>query len=100
LESTQKELAERADLTFEFNEIKYGRRVDAINFRIFSKDPLESLPDNEQINPSPTFVGFLNNALKADWEHDGFSNQSAYEKFMSKKQMMESGYENLLAAGY
>jgi plasmid replication initiation protein len=55
LESTQKELAERADLTIEFNEIKYGRRVGAINFRIFSKDPLESLPDNEQINPSPTF---------------------------------------------
>jgi Initiator Replication protein len=55
LESTQKELAEKADLTFEFNEIKYGRRVGAINFRIFSKEPLESLSDNEQINPPPLF---------------------------------------------
>ena len=55
LESTKKELAEKADLTFEFNEIKYGRRVGAINFRIFSKEPLESLSDNKQINPHPLF---------------------------------------------
>ena len=55
LESTQKELAEKADLTFEFNEIKYGRRVGAINFRIFSKTPIESLSDNEPINPPPLF---------------------------------------------
>lgn len=159
LESTQKELAEKADLTFEFNEIKYGRRVGAINFRIFSKEPLESLSGNEQINPPPLFpfidaeispsvdklllfvpdphrtkktvqavveafekkqgfdyvkrnilysnakadksyAGFLNNALKGDWEHDGFSSQNAYEKFMRKKQMMENGHENLIAAGY
>lgn len=55
LESTQKELAEKADLTFEFNEIKYGRRVGAINFRIFSKELLEPASDNEPINPPPLF---------------------------------------------
>jgi hypothetical protein len=55
LESTQKELYEKADLTFEFNEIKYGRRVGAINFRIFSKEPLEPASDNEPINSPPLF---------------------------------------------
>ena len=55
LKPVQKELAEKADLTFEFNEIKYGRRVGAINFRTFSKEPLESLADNEKINPPPLF---------------------------------------------
>jgi hypothetical protein len=47
-----------------------------------------------------SYAGFLNNALKGDWEHDGFSSQNAYEKFMRKKQMMENGHENLIAAGY
>jgi len=55
LKPVQKELAEKADLTFEFNEIKYGRRVGAINFRIFSKEPLASLSDKEQTNPPPLF---------------------------------------------
>jgi hypothetical protein len=53
LEYTQKELAEKADLTFEFDEIKFGRRVGAINFRITSKKPPESLSDNRQISPPP-----------------------------------------------
>lgn len=55
LKPVQKELAEKADLTFEFNEIKYGRRVGAINFRIFSKTPLEPVSGNEPINPPPLF---------------------------------------------
>ena len=55
LKPVQNELAEKADLTFEFNEIKYGRSVGAINFRIFSKEPLASLSDNEKINPPPLF---------------------------------------------
>jgi plasmid replication initiation protein len=37
LEPVQKELKAKADLTFEFDEIKYGRRVGAIRFRIFTK---------------------------------------------------------------
>ncbi len=37
LEYTKKELAEKADLYFEYDEIKYGRRVGAIQFHIFSK---------------------------------------------------------------
>lgn len=40
--STQKELAEKADLTFEFNEIKYGRRVGAISFHIITKKRLDA----------------------------------------------------------
>lgn len=55
LKPVQKELAEKADLTFEFNEIKYGRRVGAINFRIFSKTTLEPASDNEPINQPPLF---------------------------------------------
>ena len=34
LESTQKELAKKSDLTFEYEEIKYGRKVKAIRFHI------------------------------------------------------------------
>ena len=37
LESTKKELKAKADLTFEFDEIKHGRRVGAIRFHIFTK---------------------------------------------------------------
>ena len=40
LESTQKELKAKADLTFEFDEIKHGRRVGAIRFRILSQKKL------------------------------------------------------------
>jgi len=49
LESSQKELAEKADLTFEFDEIKYGRRVGAIEFHIFAKE----LPAALLANPEP-----------------------------------------------
>src|SRR5450759_1319420 len=42
LESTQKELKAKADLYFEFDEIKYGRRVGAVRFHIFTKKLIES----------------------------------------------------------
>ena len=42
--STQKELKEKADLYFEFDEIKYGRKVGAIRFRIFTRDLPKTLP--------------------------------------------------------
>ncbi len=41
------ELAQKADFYFEFDEIKYGRRVGAIRFRIFSKNLLEVSSENE-----------------------------------------------------
>ena len=44
--STQKELAKKSDIYFEFDEIKYGRRVGAIHFRIFIKQPIESTSTN------------------------------------------------------
>jgi plasmid replication initiation protein len=45
---TQKELAEKADLTFEFDEIKHGRAVGAIRFRIFPNKFIKSTPDKKQ----------------------------------------------------
>jgi hypothetical protein len=51
--ATQKELAEKSDLTFEFDEIKHGRRVGAIRFYITSKQLHEPLMDNAQISPPP-----------------------------------------------
>lgn len=40
--STQKELEAKADLTFTFDEIKYGRRVGAIRFHIVTKKRLDA----------------------------------------------------------
>jgi hypothetical protein len=56
--ATQKELAAKADIYFEFEEIKYGRRVGAILFHIFSKKlPAELLANDESpvidINNNP-----------------------------------------------
>jgi hypothetical protein len=62
LVSSQKELAEKADLYFEFEEIKYGRRVGAILFHIFSKQlPAELLANDEPPlidinNKPPAFI--------------------------------------------
>jgi hypothetical protein len=48
LEYTKKELAEKSDLYFEYEEIKYGRRVGAILFHIFRKRlSAELLPKEE-----------------------------------------------------
>ena len=49
LEYAKKELAEKADLMFEFDEIKYGRRVGAIRFRIYTKTPPISLLANDDL---------------------------------------------------
>jgi len=63
LVAAQKELAQKADLYFEFDEIKYGRRVGAILFQIFTKElPAEMLanaePPLEEVvtNPKPSFL--------------------------------------------
>jgi hypothetical protein len=48
---TQKELAEKADLYFEFEEIKYGRRIGAILFHIFSKKLPTALLGNDESPP-------------------------------------------------
>jgi len=62
LKSTQKELTEKADLYFEFDEVKYGRRVGAIRFRIFTKNLTKTLPSTSEqtllediINDAPIF---------------------------------------------
>ena len=41
LEPTKKELNIKADLSFEFDEIRYGRKVSTIRFRIISKKFIE-----------------------------------------------------------
>ncbi|MFI3222615.1 MAG: replication initiation protein [Methylococcaceae bacterium] len=46
LELTQKELKSKADLYFEFDEIKYGRKVGAIRFRILTKKDINPSDDN------------------------------------------------------
>ena len=53
LNPVQKELKTKADLYFEFDEIKYGRRVGAIRFRIISKKLLEVTLDKEPANVIP-----------------------------------------------
>jgi len=59
----QKELAEKSDLYFEFDEIKFGRRVGAIEFHIFRKKlPAELLANDEPplvepiSNTPPSFI--------------------------------------------
>lgn len=51
LKPIQQELIEKADLYFEFEEIKHGRRVGALKFEIFSKQNLQSILPAEI--PSP-----------------------------------------------
>ena len=53
LEPTKEELKLKADLYFEFDEIKYGRRVGAIRFRIFSKKLIEVTSDEALANVVP-----------------------------------------------
>jgi hypothetical protein len=60
---SQKELTEKADLYFEFEEIKFGRRMGAILFHIFRKQlPAELLANDEQAlvepisNTPPAFI--------------------------------------------
>jgi plasmid replication initiation protein len=48
IEVTQKELAVKADVNFEFSEIKYGRRVIGLRFRIFSKPLTGSMINKKQ----------------------------------------------------
>lgn len=51
----QKELKTKSDLYFEFDEIKYGRRVGVIRFRIFTKKQIrvvtDKAPDNTNTHP-------------------------------------------------
>ncbi len=62
IESAQKELNAKADLTFEFTEIKYGRRVGAIRFRILSKPLMTTITQPKQ-NPSLPTESFLDDKV-------------------------------------
>jgi len=63
---TQRELFEKSDIAFEFDEIKYGRRVGAIRFRITSKSQPISLPDNDnqQVSVQPSIVSDVDDLLE------------------------------------
>ena len=51
----QKELSEKADLSFEFDEIKYGRQVGALYFHIFTNKTIE--PNNDSLfKPAPAVL--------------------------------------------
>ncbi len=54
LETTRTELTDKADLTFEFEEIKYGRRVGVIRFKIFIKEQEKPLPSKQVVTPKST----------------------------------------------
>ena len=56
LNSVQKELKDKADLYFEFDEIKFSRRVVAIHFHIFSKKLLEATLDKKPSNTAPLIL--------------------------------------------
>lgn len=68
LMASQKELIEKSDLYFEFDEIKYGRRVGAIQFYIYNKElPAALLAENKKTessetahNPPPSFENINN----------------------------------------
>jgi plasmid replication initiation protein len=53
LKPVQDELKDKSDLYFEFDEIKYGRSVGAIRFRIFTKKTIESTSDKVLTNVAP-----------------------------------------------
>jgi Initiator Replication protein len=54
LEATQKELKEKSDLSFEFDEIKFGRRVGAIRFHIvITKKLLDAAVIEPEIEDTP-----------------------------------------------
>jgi len=62
LDSTKRELESKSDIYFEFDEIKDGRKVSAIHFRIFTKNLTKVLPpaseqpsSEESINNGPVF---------------------------------------------
>jgi plasmid replication initiation protein len=53
--TTQKELTEKADLYFDFEEVKYGRRVGAIRFHILPQalpNPFDKLKNSNQFTSS------------------------------------------------
>jgi len=52
----QRELARKADLYFEFDEIKFGRRVSAIHFRIFPNKFIESISDKTPVEVAPIIL--------------------------------------------
>jgi len=54
LERTKKELIEKADLYFEFDEIKYGRKIGALEFHIFTKKIEKTI--NPPPNSPPSFT--------------------------------------------
>lgn len=53
LKQVQNELKDKSDLYFEFDEIKHGRSIGAIRFRIFTKKPIESTSDKVLVNVAP-----------------------------------------------
>lgn len=59
LESTKKELNSKADIYFDFDEIKYGRRVGAIRFRIFQNNVIKSIQEKKQKLDIPKVSQFV-----------------------------------------
>ena len=56
LKPVQRELEDKADLYFEFDEIKYGRSIGAIRFNIITKKPTKTLSDKPEPPPLPELI--------------------------------------------
>jgi plasmid replication initiation protein len=57
------EIAKKADFYFEFDEIKYGRRVGAIRFRIITKKLIEANSDRTLVNAATDLLSPETNSL-------------------------------------
>lgn len=66
LVSSQKELAKKSDLYFEFNEIKFGRRVGAIKFHIFRKQLPSALLTNDEPPPVYKVIDIIHTVIATD----------------------------------
>jgi|CXWL01.1.fsa_nt_gi plasmid replication initiation protein len=68
LKPIQKELAEKADLYFEFDEIKYGRRVGAIRFHLFVQQICKKLSVSESVPVLSESMPIAEDALGVDMD--------------------------------
>jgi len=62
----QKELKAKADIHFEFDEIKYGRRVGAIRFRIITNKLIETTLDDMMVEVDPIELELLSPDFKTN----------------------------------
>jgi hypothetical protein len=105
LKPVQHELKDKSDLYFEFEEIKYGRSIGAIKFRICTKKPLEStatkagvnVPLTEPALPSPVHQALITELLLLiPWQHKAKKTVQAALELHQKKHGFDYVKRNIL----